>query len=226
MLMNFGSLSPLMDQLLAGPASLDRMEFVGPAAQLARIQAATERAANASLRGASSPEYFETVEDVQTEFIRKSIQSPPGAAGSTSQANTLCTMTPQYKILDWTAARPLMQAIIDKANAEPGCAYFGWTKSGDFLKSRETFVSGDAMKAHIEGCKPLLMALKAAGVAQLTHLEINAPAPELEKVKEIAASLQPDSLEYFGNDQKTPQVGALKQGVEAPKEEVAPAENK
>ena len=150
MLTNFGSLSPLMDQLLAGPATMDRLEFVGPAAQLARMQAATERAANAFLKGTLAPEYWETVEDTQTGFIRKSIQPPPGASGSTSQANTLCTMTPHYKIQDWNAARPLMQSIIDKANAEPGCAYFGWTKSGDSLRSRETFVSGDAMKAHIE----------------------------------------------------------------------------
>jgi len=230
MLTNFGSLTPLMNQLLAGPATLDRMEFVGPAAQLARIQAATEQIANEAFKGVATPEYFEMVEDVQTGFIRKAVQPPPGAAvGSSTQANTLCTMTPHYKIQDWGTARPLMQSIIDKANAEPGCAYFGWTKSGDELRSRETFVSGDAMKAHIEGCKPFLEALVAEGVAKLERLEINAPTPELEKVKTLAESLHAEKLEYFGADQKTPQVQhALKQGAFPPPPEgvLAPAEAK
>lgn len=210
MLSSFGNLTPLMDAMLQ-EASLDRFEFVGPAAQMARIQAETENIASKALRGLASPEYAESMEDVQTGYFRKSITGP--GTRDEPKPNMLCTMTPHYKIEDWDAARPLMQTIIDTANAEPGCSYFGWTKRGNQLQSRETFLSGDSMKTHIEKVKPFIDALKA-GPATLERLEISAPTGEMSKIEAAAASLEPAAIEYFGADAGLPQVEASKEGTE------------
>ena len=96
-------------------------------------------------------------------------------------------MTPHYTIKDWDAAQPIMQQIIDRANQEPGCTYFGWEKSGNMLNSRETFTDENAMRAHIENVKPLLDQLKSG------------PAKEIKKIKDAAASLDP---EYFESSTK------------------------
>eukprot|EP00614_Pseudopedinella_elastica_P020277 CAMPEP_0172652128 /NCGR_PEP_ID=MMETSP1068-20121228/243160_1 /TAXON_ID=35684 /ORGANISM="Pseudopedinella elastica, Strain CCMP716" /LENGTH=309 /DNA_ID=CAMNT_0013466533 /DNA_START=202 /DNA_END=1133 /DNA_ORIENTATION=+ len=214
----------LMSSMLAGPSVLDRLDFVGPSNRMNRLVADMNR----RFEHLTSPDYFETLEekDVQTGFFRKDLPSPEGAL---SRPNSLCTMTPHYEISDWNAAKPIMQAsvsfilsryllplpsllsgysftllylvgIIDTAYSEPGCTYFGWTKSGNKLQSRESFTDGEAMKNHLESVKPLMQALKS-GPAKLERLEMSGPGPELEKIKAEAQSLNP---EYFALEGGTP----------------------
>ena len=179
MLASFDAMMPLMNRMIAGPATLEQFNFSAPLSALAQIQAQTARDL---AKLASQPDFFET--DVETGFFRK---STPG------RSDSFCTMTPQYKIKDWQTAGPIVQAIINKSNQEQGCSYFSWERSGDTLKSREVFDDGNAMRAHLENVKPLLEQIMS-GPATLEKIEMHGPDKELEAIKDIASSLNP---EYF-----------------------------
>lgn len=175
--------------MLAGPATLDQLAFVLPSIDLARIQAATTKAA---LRTLTDPQYFETLEDKETCFIRKSL---PSSVDGTKKTASPCTMSPHYTICEWEKAGPIMREIFEAANQEPGCIYFGWERSGNKLHSRETFVDGDSLKTHVDRVKLLIDELRA-GPATLDRLEVTGPASELAKIKVITAGLSPHP-EYF-----------------------------
>jgi len=194
MLMSFDELAPYINRLLAGPATMERVEFVSPSDQIAAIQKATASLAN-QMAALTQPEYFETIEDVQTGFFRKA------TASEGKGENTLCTMTPHYTISDWAAARPLMQGIVDKSSKEAGCNYFGWTKRGDTLHSLEAFVDGDALKAHVDNVRPLMDELQQ-GPAALERVEVHGPASELAKIKNAAKDpWGGGKVEYFETTQ-------------------------
>lgn len=193
MMANMAVVSPIINRMLAGPAMMDRLQFVSPANEMARLQNET-RSMAAAVAG-EPPEYFSDVEDVQTGYFRKSLpQAVTGTDQATATPNTLCTMTPHYSIKNWATAKPLMQELINESNKEPGCTYFGWAKTGAKLHSRETFVDGDAMRAHIEAVRPLMDRL-SAGPATLERLEINGPSEEVAKVKALTADLNPEYYE-------------------------------
>jgi quinol monooxygenase YgiN len=178
MLSSFETVSPFIDRMVAGPATLDRFNFSAPLDEMARIQAQTARDL---ARFNTKPVLLEQDMENQSGYVRKP---------TSGVSETFCTMTPNYTIKDWSAARPIMQQIIDQANADPGCTYFGWEKSGDILTSRENFTDGEAMKTHLENVKPYMEKLKA-GPAQMDELEVHGPVKELEKVKDVAAPLNP-----------------------------------
>jgi quinol monooxygenase YgiN len=170
-----------MNNLIRAGAEMDRIEFVAPSSSLARIREESE----INLR-AFKPEYFESEDAYQTGYFRKL----PITNGS---RKTLCTLTPQYTIQDWDKARPIMQKIIDSAYTEPGCTYFGWSKSGKKLNSREMFTDGKSLKAHLEKVIPLIEELKA-GPATLDKIEVHGPDLEIKEIEQTAAGLGP---EYF-----------------------------
>lgn len=190
MLANVSSVTPLLNRMLREAATLDRLGFVGPVEQMARIKNETARIA-ASVAN-KNEHYFENIDDLQTSYFRK---TPSVAAGAQQvQQNTLCTMTPHYTIKNWSVAQPLMQSILNKSNLEPGCTYFGWAKGGDQLHSKETFVNGAALEAHVAAVKPLMNALISSNAVTLEHMEITGPSAEVEKVKHLVADLKPEIL--------------------------------
>jgi quinol monooxygenase YgiN len=208
MLSSFDTMTPFVNRMLAGPATMDQFNFSAPLESLSQIQAQTARdLAQFSTR----PDLFEQVQEAEQGFFRK---------GLTGKSENFCTMTPQYTIKDWDAARPIMQQIIDRSNQEPGCTYFGWEKSGNKLNSRENFTDGNAMRAHIENVKPLLEQLKS-GPALLDKLELHGPDKEMEKIKDVAASLNPEYFESSTKQIKDTQgpvessAGVIGEGVEA-----------
>ena len=178
MLTSFDTMTPYIDRLLAGPATLDRFDISAPEEDLARIQARTERD---MARFSAKPILYAQDQEPQRGYFRK---------GPLGKGEKTCTVSPTYTINDWTLARPIMQQIIDQANAQPGCTYFGWEKSGNVLSSRETFRGGDALRFHLESVKPLIDKLKL-GPAKLVNFEMHGPAIEVEKAKDVAASLNP-----------------------------------
>ncbi len=68
MLANMGNISKLMDQMIAGPTDLDRLEVHAPASALARIRAATQRTLQ-------DPHFWEFDNDFQTGYLQKIDQS-------------------------------------------------------------------------------------------------------------------------------------------------------
>ena len=171
-----------MNQLLADAATVERIHFAAPSTILSTVQSKTARSALKELR--TKPVYYETVEDIHTGYFHKPEKGP---------SENMCTMMPQFIIKDWKSAKPLMQEIIEAANDEPGCTYFGWEKSNNRLIARETFFDGDSMKAHVEKVRPLLDKL-VAGPAELEKLEIHGPEIEVEKIKPVTESFTP---QYF-----------------------------
>lgn len=206
MLSSFSKLTPLMNRMLSGPATMDRVGFVSPADQMQRIQ---DQTMDLFRTGLTQPEYFKTVEDVQKGFFRKSTPTTRDAI------NTQCTMQPHYTIEDWDTAKPIMQSIIDQSSKDPACTYFGFHKSGNKLHSQEAFTDGDAMKAHMNAVRPLMEQLKA-GPAKLERLEMHGPEPELSKVKDAAAALQIEP-EYFHATGAVALKGAM-EGTQEPAE--------
>jgi quinol monooxygenase YgiN len=184
MLAAFLDMRSTMNNLIKAGAELDGIEFLAPSSSLVRIRENSE-----SLLRDFKPEYFETEDAYLTGYFRKL----PVENGS---QETLCTLVPHYTIQDWDKARPIMQKIIDAAFSEPGCTYFGWSKSGNKLNSREIFTDGKSMKAHIEKVMPLIEQLKA-GPAALDKVDVHGPELEIKKVDEVAATLRP---EYFKDE--------------------------
>jgi hypothetical protein len=94
MLTSFRSLSPLIDKMLEGAATMDRVEVHGPAAALDRIRQKT------SQLGAS---YIETDnQQFQSGFVMKSTDK------EVDQKNPASTDA-IFSITDWPTARPIMQ---------------------------------------------------------------------------------------------------------------------
>lgn len=105
MLASFDTMTPYIDRLVAGPATLDRFDISAPEEDLARIQASTERDMT---RFSTKPVLYAQDTDPQRGYFRK---GPLGNKGETT-----CTVSSTYTINDWTLARPIMQQIIDLAN--------------------------------------------------------------------------------------------------------------
>lgn len=189
MLANVSSVTPLLDRMLRDAATLDRLEFVGPAQQMARIR--QESAKIAAAVANEDEKYFENVEDLQVGYFRKPV---PALEGVQAKPNTACTMTPHYNVKDWSTTKPMMQAILNKSNSEDGCTYFGWAKAGDKLHSKETFVDGDALKAHVTAVRPLIDAMIGSDAVTLDRLELTGPSEEIEKVKLLVGDLKPEFL--------------------------------
>lgn len=90
-----------------------------------------------------------------------------------------------------------MDEFIEKTSAEPGCAYFGWTHSGDKLHWHGDYVDGEALKAHYHKVRPLLDALTAGTVSTLDRFEVHGPSAELDKATPVLEGLAgPALLEY------------------------------
>lgn len=67
-----------------------------------------------------------------------------------------------YYLHDMAMAQPILAEIIEKANSEPGCIFFGWQKYGEHLFSRAAFVDGDALVTHYSNVSFLLEHLENA----------------------------------------------------------------
>jgi len=152
-----------MNNLIRAGVEMDSIEFVGPSSSLSRIREDLENL----LRDYeyAKPEYFETQNEFQTGYFRKS----PATNGS---HKNLCLLTPHFTIHDWNKARPIMQQILDCAFTEPGSKYFGWAKSGNKLKSHKMFTDGKATREYLENVIPLIEQFKA-GPASLDKIEVH-----------------------------------------------------
>jgi hypothetical protein len=130
MLDNFNTLTPLINDLIAGPATMDRLEVIAPKTSMDKIK-------NSIPKGYSwSTEYYESDNDAfASGYVSKSSEMRLDEwEGGAKTQSSMVTSEPFYTIKDWPAARPIVRDIIDKTVLEPGCKYFAWTKNGDKVR--------------------------------------------------------------------------------------------
>uniref|UniRef100_A0A7S0ZVF3 ABM domain-containing protein n=1 Tax=Noctiluca scintillans TaxID=2966 RepID=A0A7S0ZVF3_NOCSC len=157
-------------KILAGPASLDKLEFHAPASELDKVKEAT---------AALNPVFFE----VDSGFTKVTKE-----AGGTQTPQSMVSLHPRFTVKDWAAAQPIMAEFVEKTATEGSCLYYGWTKNENTLLCRESYTDACGVLAHLENVGPLLDKM-LAGPAALDSISIHGPAAELEKLKEATAAL-------------------------------------
>jgi hypothetical protein len=105
--------------------------------------------------------------------------------------DTCCTLVPYFKVnpgqLD--AFKALCAQFVARTRTEPKCVHYAFSFNGDEAHCREGYEDAAGLLAHLENVGALLG--EALKVAQITRLEVHAPAAEIEKLRAPMAALQP-----------------------------------
>ncbi|MDF1553215.1 MAG: hypothetical protein P1P84_09145 [Deferrisomatales bacterium] len=83
----------------------------------------------------------------------------------------------------------LCEQFVAKTKGEPKCLYYGFSFNGDEAHCREGYFDAKAALAHLDNVGQLLQ--EALKISELTRLEIHGPEPELTKLREPLAGLNP-----------------------------------
>ena len=189
MLAAFEALKPKLNEIVQAGAEMDRIEFVGPGSSLSEIRDKSDELLRKYEY--TKPEYYETQNENQTGYFRKS----PVSKGS---QNATCFLISRYTIHDWEKTLPVMQQVIDRAFMEPGCIYFGWAKSGNKLNSREIFADGNAMREYLEHMAPFIEQFKSGHVPIAPDkIEVHGPEQEIRQIEGTAFALNTRFELYF-----------------------------
>jgi quinol monooxygenase YgiN len=103
-----------------------------------------------------------------------------------------CTLVPYFKIHEGKLDefRALGEQFVEKTQAEAKCMHYGFSFNGMQAHCREGYADAEAMLAHLENVGALLdQALK---IADITRLEVHAPAAEIDKLREPLHALNPE----------------------------------
>ena len=103
-----------------------------------------------------------------------------------------CTLAPYFKIhagkLD--EFRGIVEQFVEKTQTEARCMHYGFSFNGLQAHCREGYADAEGLLAHLENVGALLdQALK---IADITRLEVHAPAAEIEKLREPMSALNPE----------------------------------
>ena len=105
--------------------------------------------------------------------------------------DTCCTLVPYFKVhagqLD--AFRALVDDFVALTRNEPACVHYAFSFSGDEAHCREGYDDAEGLLAHLQNVDATLQ--KALKIADITRLEVHAPAAEIEKLREPLAALGP-----------------------------------
>ena len=108
--------------------------------------------------------------------------------------DTCCTLVPYFKVHDGQldAFRALCDEFVALTRNEAACVHYAFSFSGDEAHCREGYDSAEGILTHLQNVDaPLQQALK---IADITRLEVHAPAAEIDKLREPLAALNP---QYF-----------------------------
>jgi quinol monooxygenase YgiN len=103
-----------------------------------------------------------------------------------------CTLVPYFKVHEGKLDefRGLTEQFVEKTQTEPKCMHYGFSFNGMQAHCREGYADAEAMLAHLENVGAVLdQALK---IADITRLEVHAPAAEIEKLREPLKALNPE----------------------------------
>ncbi len=115
-----------------------------------------------------------------------------------SNPDTCCTLVPYFKIhagqID--AFKRLCEQFVEKTDKEEKVMHYGFSFDGDAAHCREGYEDADGILAHLDNVGAILG--EALKIADITRLEVHAPAAELEKLRAPLADLNPQffTLEY------------------------------
>jgi quinol monooxygenase YgiN len=109
--------------------------------------------------------------------------------------DTCCTLVPYFKIAagQLAAFKALDAQFVAKTRTEPGCVHYAFSYAGDEAHCREGYDDSAALLAHLENVGALLQQLLK--IAEITRLEVHAPASEITKLREPLAGLNPKFFE-------------------------------
>lgn len=111
--------------------------------------------------------------------------------------DTCCTLVPYFKIHEGQvdAFRAGCSAFIEKTRTEPGCMFYAFSFDGDVAHCREGYADAAALLSHLENVDALLQ--ETLKIADLTRLEVHAPAAEQDKLRGPLAGLNPQFFEIL-----------------------------
>ncbi len=112
-----------------------------------------------------------------------------------ASTDTCCTLVPYFKVADGQldAFKALVEQFVAKTRSEPGCAHYAFSFSGQAAHCREGYDDAAAVLAHLENVGALLQ--QALKIAEITRLEVHAPAAQIAKLREPLAGLNPQWFE-------------------------------
>ncbi|MBT3045980.1 MAG: hypothetical protein AB2728_03565 [Candidatus Thiodiazotropha sp.] len=100
-----------------------------------------------------------------------------------------CTLVPYFKIHEGKLEefRRLGDQFMEKTMTEAKCMHYGFSFNGMQAHCREGYADAEGILAHLENVGALLdQALK---IADITRLEVHAPAAEIDKLREPLRAL-------------------------------------
>jgi quinol monooxygenase YgiN len=105
--------------------------------------------------------------------------------------DTVCTLVPYFKVNDGKLGefRALCDRFVAQTRTEPGCVHYAFSFDGDAVHCREGYDDAAAVLAHLDNVGALLQ--ESLKIAQITRLEVHAPAAELDKLRGPLAGLNP-----------------------------------
>ena len=168
---HLNGVAPIVAQLLAGAAALERAELHGPASSFDACRNIVDELTD------GRAQYFASLPGAFSFFSKQT--------GGMMTGQSFCSLRPMLTVSDMAAAQPLLDSYLERVAAQPGCIYTGFTrceKSGNALFSREAHSNADAMISHLEIVRPILQAL-CDGPAALEGLELHGPSMQLARVR-------------------------------------------
>ncbi len=109
--------------------------------------------------------------------------------------DTVCTLVPYFKVHEGKieAFRSGVAGFVEKTRSETGWVHYAFSFSGDSAHCREGYADAGALLAHLDNVGALLQ--EALKLADITRLEVHAPAVEIEKLRGPLAALKPQFYE-------------------------------
>lgn len=110
-----------------------------------------------------------------------------------SKFDSAVTIHPYFNISDenMEAAKGFLAQFCELVSKnEPNCLYYNFTFNGNTLCCREAYADAAAIMAHFENCGAALG--EFVKIAELTRIEVQGPADQLEQLKEAFAAMNPD----------------------------------
>jgi quinol monooxygenase YgiN len=112
--------------------------------------------------------------------------------------DTCCSLAPYFKVADGKLGefKALCDQFVAKTRSEPGCVHYAFSFTGQEVHCREGYDDAAALLAHLGNVGALLQ--EALKIAEITRLEVHAPASQIAKLREPMASLNPKWFEVEG----------------------------
>lgn len=105
--------------------------------------------------------------------------------------DSCCTIVPYFEVQEgkMDEFKALLPEMVAQTKEEPLCMFYSFFIHENTVHCREGYENALGVLKHVERIGPLLE--KALAISEITRLEIHGPAPELAKLKEPLAELNP-----------------------------------